>query len=273
MAKRKQSAGNTAGERDTCGIVMPISAREECTAGHWQDVLEILTSAADMAGFEGRIVSSAEQIGVIHQTIVDNLFDNPIVVCDVSTENPNVMFELGLRLAFDKPTVVVVDDRTKIQFDTSPIEHLKYPRDLRFGSIVDFKEKLAEKLKATKEKHSDLNSSTFLRSFKRFTPAKIETAEVPNSELILKELESFKRTVTARLDFLSVQQRPETSRDAENGKMKSLKAFVRSKIRRGASHTVIEEILQQQYGLSSDVCRSLIAEQMPTGLFSQLEQS
>jgi len=32
------------------------------------------------------------------------------------------MFELGLRLAFDKPAIIVKDDNTSYSFDTAPIE-------------------------------------------------------------------------------------------------------------------------------------------------------
>ncbi len=56
----------------------------------------------------------------------------PIVVCDISARNANVMFELGMRLAFDKPTVIIKDERTPYSFDISSIEHLDYPSDLRY---------------------------------------------------------------------------------------------------------------------------------------------
>lgn len=193
MAKRKATQNKPEDNREVCGIVMPISERDGCSARHWGEVLEILTAAANAAGYEGNLVSNSEHIGVIHQTIVDNLFDNPVVVCDVSTENPNVMFELGLRLAFDKPTIVVVDDKTRIQFDTSPIEHLKYPRDLRFSNIVEFKEKLAEKIRATVDAYKTPEHKTFLKAFKRFTPAKLESSELPKSDLILQELAVMKQ--------------------------------------------------------------------------------
>lgn len=75
------------------------------------------------------------------------MYENPIVVCDVSGKNPNVMFELGIRLAFDKPTIIIKDDKTSYSFDTSPIEHLEYPRDLRYNRIEDFKSKLTDKIK------------------------------------------------------------------------------------------------------------------------------
>jgi hypothetical protein len=62
------------------------------------------------------------------------------VIGDVSCKNPNVMFELGMRLAFDKPTIIIKDDQTSYSFDISPIQNLEYPRDLRFNKIIDFKE-------------------------------------------------------------------------------------------------------------------------------------
>jgi hypothetical protein len=82
---------------------MPISAADGCTEAHWSEVLEIITDVAESAGFEANLVSNADDIGIIQKRIIQNLYDNPIVICDVSGKNPNVMFELGIRLAFDNP--------------------------------------------------------------------------------------------------------------------------------------------------------------------------
>lgn len=172
-----------------CGVVMPISSIDGCTESHWSDVLDILTEAIEEAGFSANLVSNADDVGIIHKRIIQNLYDNPIVVCDVSGKNPNVMFELGLRLAFDKPTVIVKDDRTTYSFDTSAIEHLEYPRDLRFSRIVEFKQKLAEKIKATHTRAtSDPTYTTFLKHFGEFKVAKLDQKEVSGQEYILEEL-------------------------------------------------------------------------------------
>ena len=180
----------------TCGVVMPISSIDGCTEAHWSDVLDIITEAIEGAGFEGNLVSNAEDVGIIQKRIIQNLYENPIVVCDVSGKNPNVMFELGMRLAFDKPTIIIKDDRTTYSFDTSPIEHLEYPRDLRFSRIVDFKQKLSEKLKATYERAStETNYTTFLKHFGEFTVAKLDKKEVSSQEFILEELKSIRMSM------------------------------------------------------------------------------
>src|SRR5688572_2541033 len=107
---RKAKQSNT--ERPKCGIVMPMSAIDGCNEAHWADVRHIIGQSIEKAGFDARLVSDADEVTIIQSTIVQNLSQFPIVVCDVSGKNSNVMFELGLRLAFDKPVVVIKDDKT-----------------------------------------------------------------------------------------------------------------------------------------------------------------
>ena len=192
----KEQEGNIEAPVPLCGLVMPISSIDGCNEQHWSDVKEILTEAVEGAGFKANLVSHADDVGIIQKRIIQNLYENPIVVCDVSGKNPNVMFELGLRLAFDKPTIIIKDDKTTYSFDTSPIEHLEYPRDLRFTKIVEFKKALKDKLQATlKKSQSDPNYTTFLKHFGTFTVAKLDTKEVSKEDFIIEELRDLKKTV------------------------------------------------------------------------------
>ena len=193
--------------KPVCGVVMPISTIDGCTESHWADVLEIVTEAIEEAGFDANLVSNADDVGIIHKRIIQNLYDNPIVVCDVSGKNPNVMFELGMRLAFDKPTVIIKDEKTSYSFDTSAIEHIEYPRDLRFSRIVDFKAKLTEKIVAThKRATTDPNFTTFLKHFGEFTVAKLDKKEVSGQQFIMEELRSI-RSAVRRMEYGYAQSR------------------------------------------------------------------
>ncbi|AKB03900.1 MULTISPECIES: hypothetical protein [Vibrio] len=182
-----------------CGLIMPISAIDGCNEQHWLDVKQILTEAIELSGYSANLVSYADDVGIIQKRIIQNLYENPIVVCDVSGKNPNVMFELGMRLAFDKPTIIVKDDKTSYSFDTSPIEHLEYPRDLRFKKIVDFKDELAKKIKATVEKsNTDPGYTTFLKHFGTFTVAKLDSKEVSKEDYIIEEIKELKKYINAQ---------------------------------------------------------------------------
>lgn len=174
----------------TCGIIMPISALDGCSAEHWSEVKDIIIEAVQSIReqqFITRMVSDADDVGVIQKRIIQNVYNSTIVICDVSGKNSNVMFELGLRLAFDKATVIVKDDKTGYSFDTGVIEHLDYPRDLRFGKIVEFKRKLADKVRSTyKASVDDPTHSPFLKSFGQFQVASLNQTEASPDKVILE---------------------------------------------------------------------------------------
>ncbi|EUK18904.1 hypothetical protein [Commensalibacter papalotli (ex Servin-Garciduenas et al. 2014)] len=183
---------------EPCGIIMPISAIDGCHESHWSEVLAILKEVINTAGLKGDVVSYADEVGIIQKRIIDNLYHNPIVICDVSCKNPNVMFELGMRLAFDKPTIIIKDDCTSYSFDTSPIEHLEYPRDLNYIKINAFKEQLAVKIKILLEAvNKDGAYSPFLKNFGEFTVAKLDQKEVSGQEYIVGKLEEISRKISS----------------------------------------------------------------------------
>lgn len=194
-----------------CGVVMPISTIGDCNETHWAEVLSIITEAIEPAGFKANMVSGADEVTIIQKTIVQNLYDNPIVIVDVSERNPNVMFELGMRLAFDKPTIIIKDDRTSYVFDTGIIEHIEYPRDLRFSKIVEFKRKLADKVLATHQKQlADPDYSTFLRHFGQFKIASIDQKEVSGQDYIIAKLDEIEKSMINITAPLSPSRRPIT---------------------------------------------------------------
>lgn len=181
---------------EVCGIIMPIADTPGYISGHWQHVKLIVEEAIVSAGFIPNLVSDADEIGIIHNRIVNNIYENAIVVCDVSSKNPNVMFELGMRLAFDKPTIIINDELTNYTFDVGIIEHLGYPSDLNYHLINNFKNKLELKLKATFLKSTeDKNFSPFLKNFVQYKK-KLEEKEVSIDEIVLKKLDTLDKKIS-----------------------------------------------------------------------------
>lgn len=186
-----------------CGLVMPISTIDTYTEKHWDNIRDIIEESLSGLGFEVSMVSYSNDSGVIQSRIVQNLFDADIVVCDVSAKNPNVMFELGMRLAFDKPVVIIKDNATSFSFDISVIEHLEYPSDLHYNSIVMFKEKLKNKVIGTIEAASNPEYTTFLKHFSITKVAKIETREMDSFEFLVKALSEIRGDIVAINNKLS----------------------------------------------------------------------
>ncbi|HJQ57402.1 MAG TPA: hypothetical protein VJ890_10870 [Vineibacter sp.] len=188
-----------------CGVVMPIAPTEEYPLGHWSDVKRILDTSIENAGFTPRLVSEANSTGVIHARIVQNLAIDEIAVCDISSRNPNVMFELGIRIAFDKPTVLVKDDETKGIFDIGAIEYLEYPKSLRHGAIEDFKEGLRRKIVGTYEHFKAHPGETmFLKHFQIMHAAKLPEGEAPLSDILLSQMSALNDRFRALESAISI---------------------------------------------------------------------
>jgi len=205
MSSKKENQETSIIAKKKCGIIMPIATTTDYPKEHWKEVLNILVEAISETEFEARLVSDDVAIGLIHERIVNNVYNDEIVVCDVSSKNPNVMFELGLRLAFDKPTIIIKDEKTGYSFDTGVIEHVNYPSSLRFNGIIEFKKELVKKINATYQKSiSEDNFSPFLKSFgKTIVPAKINSTEIPESKYILDKLEY----ISNEIRFLKFKER------------------------------------------------------------------
>lgn len=234
--------------KPVCGIIMPISPIDGCSKEHWEEVRGLLSEAINSAGYEPRLVSEATDSGIIQKRIVQNIYNNEIVVCDVSGKNPNVMFELGMRLAFDKPTIIVIDDNTNYSFDTAPIEHISYPRDLSYYSIINFKETLKNKIIATINKsNEDPNYTTFLKHFGEFEVSHVEKKEGTMSDVVLSRIDDLSQMV------LNLAKQPSKS-DSKLKKHRSetdIRRLVSKEIELFCSNnnTTKEELLQSSDGL------------------------
>ena len=91
-----------------CGIIMPIAASQGYTEEHWKNVLNIVRFAIEKTDkFDAVPVWENFKSDIIHDTIINNLLKCDIVICDISTTNPNVMYELGLRMTIKKPVVII----------------------------------------------------------------------------------------------------------------------------------------------------------------------
>lgn len=200
------------------GFVMPIAKTDGYNETHWSDVYEILESIADEIGIKTRrIVSDGDTVTTIHSRIVNNLYSDDIIICDVSSRNPNVMFELGMRIAFDKPVIIIKDNATDYCFDSGTIEHIPYPKDLRYAEINQFRTKLSRKIKSTYEAFIKIKSteSPILKNFGSFEKAKIDIEELSTQESLVQDISIIKNTITKLQMLILPQSKNDYSRTVD----------------------------------------------------------
>lgn len=128
-------------------VIMPFVERDpKHPHGFFAEVLRsLITPAAKASGFT---VKTANRQGsdLIQSTIINDLIEADLVIADLTEHNPNVMFELGVRMAEDKSVVLIkaqgtgplfdVDNMLRV-FEYSPnLWHTTVEKD--FPSLRDF---------------------------------------------------------------------------------------------------------------------------------------
>lgn len=181
-----------------CFVIMPISNQKGYPDGHFGHVYnELIKPSCEKAGYKPVRADDVRNANLIHLDILTRLVEAPMAVCDLSSQNPNVLFELGIRQAFDKPVVLIKDEKTPFIFDIAGLRCMEYFSDLRFGNVVDNQLSLKEVLIATRDAENDasnVNSIVNLLGLKHAAqiPDVKDNKESLELNLILSEIKNIK---------------------------------------------------------------------------------
>ncbi|HIP49928.1 MAG TPA: hypothetical protein EYG99_00580 [Candidatus Pacebacteria bacterium] len=171
-------------ENKDCFVIMPISDTDGYDKGHFSRVYEdIIKPAVSNTEFTVTRADEVKETNFIHLDILKQLIDAPIAICDLSSRNPNVLFELGIRQAFDKPVVLIQEEGTPKIFDIGPLRYLEYSKSMKYHDVLKTQIELTESINATKEaegKQGNINSIVRLMALSN--PAAIPTLEGDNKE-------------------------------------------------------------------------------------------
>lgn len=94
---------------------------------HFDDVFNYgIAPVAERLGFTAIRVKDHPSFGTIISDIQADLRNAEGVICDVSTINPNVLYEVGYSHALNKPTILIAAQGSELPFNTRGYRHLFY---------------------------------------------------------------------------------------------------------------------------------------------------
>lgn len=142
--------------KPTCFVIMPYSVRLEDLdtysrdTNHWREVYHgLIVPALEAAGFTFQLDSDDHRSRVITDQIWQKIEDADLILCDLSSENPNVFLELGWALRADKKFVLISDDVTPPNFDVKQHFTFTYSHRLQPTKLQQDVEKLASIIRET----------------------------------------------------------------------------------------------------------------------------
>src|SRR5262245_43856575 len=148
-----------------CFIIMPISTPDSFLASYLNDkdhflhVLDHLFLPALKKIGLNPIPPVAKGSEVIQAEIIKNIEEADLVLCDMSTLNANVFFELGIRTAINKPVCMVKDDVTqKVPFDTLIVNYHTYISSLHAWTLERQIAEIAEHIQQSMKRSEGRNT-------------------------------------------------------------------------------------------------------------------
>jgi len=171
-----------------CFVIMPISDQKDYDDGHFNLVYEdIIKPAIEINDMKSIRADETKNTNLIQLDILKKVIETPMAICDMSSKNPNVFYELGMRQAFDMPTVLIKDENTDTPFDISGLRYVTYQKGMKDRDVIEAIKELTECIKETykkKDDKSEINSLIRLMEFS--TPAKLDNIDISETEKLEK---------------------------------------------------------------------------------------
>lgn len=132
--------------KKTCFVVTPIGKPESDIRRHIDGIINIAIEPALGSEFSIEAAHTYFNSTSITKQVYQKLYECDLVIANLTELNPNVMYELGIRFCFGKPTILIAKKDTKLPFDINEQRTFFYKDDAL--GMLELKESL-EKIKET----------------------------------------------------------------------------------------------------------------------------
>ncbi|QUM91232.1 hypothetical protein HWV03_21930 [Moritella sp. 36] len=200
----------SAKEQETaqCFVIMPISSQSGYDDDHFKLVYEdIIKPSIIAAGLNPFRADETKNTNLIQLDILRNVIESEIAICDMSARNPNVFYELGMRQAFDLPTVLLRDEVTDAPFDVNGLRYVTYKKSMRHRDVVEAVKELTEAIKDTYAKRNDKSEiNSLIRLMELASPATLNKVELSEEARYEKRNELHLKDIMSSIEHLSLNQ-------------------------------------------------------------------
>jgi hypothetical protein len=187
-----------------CFIAMPYGRdkadHEELSA--W--CAQVITAAVQNAGYQPHLAVAHDAPAAITEEILRHLASDALAIFDLvglrgdDPPNPNVMYELGIRHAFDSPAIIIASKKENLPFDIRPQRAILCGKT--FAEVQGTRERLGAFITSA-EKGDYYRPMTGVRRAERIQGAAQSTPEV------LKDISAALVDIKSEVQTLRSEQR------------------------------------------------------------------
>lgn len=161
--------------RERCFVVTPIGSEGDPIRRHIDGVIKAaIKPVLEADGYQVIAAHTMSESGTIDKQIFKELYEDKLVIANLTQNNPNVMYEQAARHCFGKPVIIIAEEGSVLPFDILRERTIFYINDAQ--GILDLRERLqraVESIKFTKASspihdiiHSIKKDAKFMRTLK-----------------------------------------------------------------------------------------------------------
>lgn len=110
-----------------CLVLMPFAEDRKKYYVH------AIRPAAEAAGFDCHRADDNFENGAIVAQIIQDIFNDDVIVADISDQNPNVLYELGIAHAVGNKTIIICEAGQDIPFNLNAYRVIFYEKTFEGG--------------------------------------------------------------------------------------------------------------------------------------------
>lgn len=184
--------------------------------------------------------------------IFKGLTECDMAICDLSSRNPNVLYELGIRQAYNKPVLLIKDEKTENIFDVGGLTTISYESNRLYENVIDAVERISQALidnLSNKESVVDIIRG---RLGGKFEASKIPTGKsMDKDDMIIsllssltEDMDSIKRRINRDNNVHFVNDISASSYEKVRKELVEIRDYLKSMDEKDAGNINVENILR-----------------------------
>ena len=118
-------------QKKKCFIITPIGDETEPIRRHIEGIIEAAIKPALGEKYDIIVAHEISEPGSITKQVINEIYQDDLVIANLTGKNPNVMYELALRHAIAKPAIMIAEKGTALPSDIIMQRTIFYHNDAK----------------------------------------------------------------------------------------------------------------------------------------------
>lgn len=185
--------GNTTVDNKQCFIITPIGEYQSNERRKAEGLINtVIRPVVEKCGFNVVAAHEISESGSISNQIIGHLLNDDLVIANLTDLNPNVMYELAVRHACNKPVISLMEGNKKLPFDIKDERTIIYSDEI--AEVNRITNELTRAIKSTLNKSFVDNPISRFREYElilnKTTPGSPEQFMIEKLNFIIETMQA-----------------------------------------------------------------------------------